>query len=65
MRVNVTRRQRRILTCARWGLAILMLCGLAPDAIASDLVRALSSTSVPATLLSLTLMTAVLSWLQR
>jgi len=44
----------------RSAAAALVLCGVMPDALAGDLIQTVSSLSVPATALSLTLVTAVM-----
>jgi hypothetical protein len=59
MRINALLRKRRGARIARWTFATLALCGIVPDAVAGDLVQAMSSFWVSATALSLTLVTAV------
>jgi hypothetical protein len=48
----------RVAKIARWALAAISLCALAPMVMADDLVQTLPSLWVPATALSLTLVTA-------
>ena len=59
MRMNTTLGGPRGVRIALWTLATLMLCGLAPVAVAGDLLRTMSSVWVPATVLGLTLITMV------
>ena len=54
MRMTDVRGLRRI---ALWTLMALMLCALAPEAVASGLIRSMPSLGVIATALSLTLTT--------
>jgi hypothetical protein len=46
---------------ALWTLMILMLCALAPDAVASGLIRSMPSLWAAATAMGLTLITALSS----
>jgi hypothetical protein len=56
MRIKDVRGLRRI---ALWTLMALMLCALAPEALASGLIRSMPSLGATATAPSLTLITAV------
>jgi hypothetical protein len=52
-------RERRVAKIARWVLAALVLCAIAPAALADDLGEHLYGLWAPATVLGLTLVTAV------
>ena len=56
MRMKDVRGLRRI---ALWTLMALMLCALAPEAVASGLIRSVPSLGATATALSLALITVV------
>ena len=52
-------RERRVAKIARWVFAALVLCAIAPAAVADDLGDHLYSLWAPATVLGLTLVTAM------
>jgi hypothetical protein len=52
-------RERRVAKIARWVFAALVLCAIAPAAVADDLGDHLYSLWAPAAVLSLALVTAV------
>jgi hypothetical protein len=60
MRMNAMRRKRRGAGISLWAFGAVALCGAMPDAVASDLVHAMSGVWAPAAALSLTLITAVM-----
>ena len=59
MCMNAMPRKRRGAGFSPWAFGAVALCGAMPDAVASDLVHAMSGVWAPAAALSLTLITAV------
>ena len=59
MRMNGMRKKRRGARVSQWAFGAAALCGVIPDAVASDLLHTMPSVWAAAAALSLTLVTAV------